>query len=134
MFGTPVLRPLIRACTQETAFGGDDKVFRIGVESFCDERLTHFWSVGVSRIYQIHSQFKRAVQDSYGFLLIRRWSPDAWTCQAHGSEAETIHCQVSANDQCSTGCSGSLICLLHRIFSFNGWKGVPLRRHRPVAS
>src|SRR5260370_41495295 len=79
MFGVPVLWPLVRACAQETAFGRDDQVFRIGVERFCDERLTYFWSVGVSRIYQIHSQCKGAVQGSSGFLLIRWRSPDTRT-------------------------------------------------------
>src|ERR1700730_336852 len=113
MFGAPVLWPPVRACTQETAFGGEDQVFRIGVEGFCDERLTHFWSVGVSRIYQIHSQCKGAVQDSYGFLLILWRSPDARACKAHSSEAETIYRQVPSNGECPAGCSGSLGCVLH---------------------
>src|SRR5216684_553853 len=34
MLGASVLRPLIRASTQETPFGRDDQVFRIGVERF----------------------------------------------------------------------------------------------------
>ena len=71
--------------------------FRIRVERFCNERLGYLWSVGVSGIEQVHSQFKGAVQDSDGFLLISWWSPDARACEAHCAEAETIHCQVSAN-------------------------------------
>src|SRR5215467_7667014 len=85
MFWASICGPSIGSCTQEAAFGGDDEIFRIGVERFCDERLTHFWSVGVSRIDQIHPQFKGAVQDSDGFLLVRWRPPNAWACQAHGS-------------------------------------------------
>ena len=133
MFGASVLWPLVGACTQKPPFGRDDQIFRRRVESFCDERLTHFWSVGVSGIYQIHAQFKGAAQNSDSFLLVRWRSPDAWACQAHGSEAETIDCQVSANRKGSAGSGGLLSNLLHRVFSFNGWKDAPLRRHRPVA-
>src|SRR3989440_12252394 len=64
------------------------------------------------------SQVKGVAQDGKGFLLVSRWSPDAWACEAHGAEAETVHRQVSANRQCSAGCSGSLGCVLHVAFSF----------------
>src|SRR5438445_10147527 len=102
MFGTSICRPLARTCTQETPFSGDDQFFWIGVERFCDKRLTHFWSVGVSGIYQIHPQLKGAVQDSNSFLLIRWRSPDSRACKAHGSKSETIYYHVSANGKLST--------------------------------
>src|SRR5579863_769122 len=108
MCGAPVLRPPVRACAQETTFGGDDQVLRIGVERLGDERLTHFWSVGVSRIDQIYPQFEGAAQDSDGFLLIGWWSPDTRARQAHGSEAEAIDRQVSATREGSAFCSGLL--------------------------
>ena len=58
-------------------------------------------------------------QDGKGFLLVSRWSPDAWACEAHGAEAETVHLQVSANRQCSALCSGSLGCMLHIAISLS---------------
>src|SRR5258708_35320531 len=50
MFGAPVCRPLVRACTQETPFGRDDQVLRIGGERFGNERFSHPRSVRVGGI------------------------------------------------------------------------------------
>src|SRR5258708_6223405 len=121
MFGASVLWPLVGASTQKTPLSRDDQAFRIGVERFGNERLGYLWSVGISGIEQVHSQFKGVAQDGDSFLLVSRWSPDARACEAHSAEAETIHRQVSANRKCSAVCSGSLGCVLHTPISSMNW-------------
>ena len=54
MLGTSVGYPLVRARTQIATFGSNDKIFRIGVEGFCNEQLTYLWSIGVSSIDTEH--------------------------------------------------------------------------------
>src|SRR6266699_3833735 len=97
MFGASVRNPLVRTGTQKATFGSDDEIFWIGVERFCNEQFTYLWPIGISSIDQIDAQFKGAAQDCDSLLLIRWWSPDAWTCEAHSTEAQTIDLEVSTN-------------------------------------
>src|SRR5579864_3033282 len=113
MLGASVGDPLVRARTQKATLGSNDKIFRIRVERFCNEQLTYLWSVGVSSIDQVDTQFKGTAQDCDGFMFVGRWSPDARACQAHGTVAQTIHGQIAANGKCPAGCSRSLSFLLH---------------------
>src|SRR5260370_16439376 len=113
MFGASVLSPLIRASSQDAPLGRDDKVFRIGIEGFCNEILTHLWSIGIRSIDQIDAQFKGAAQDCDGFLLVRRWSPDAFTGEAHCTEAQTIDLEVSTKGKYPASFRRSLGCILH---------------------
>src|SRR5216683_986294 len=113
MFGTSVLRPLIRASTQDAPLGRDDKVFRIGIEGFCDEVLTHLWSIGISSIDQVDAQFYGAAQDCDGFLLVCRWSPLALTSEAHCTEAQAVDLEVSTNGKYPASFRRSLSCILH---------------------
>src|SRR2546425_9223350 len=108
MLGASVGYPLIRARTYKTTFGSNDKIFRIGVEGFCNEQLTDLWSIGVSSVDQVDTQFEGAAQDCDALLLVGRWSPDAWAGEAHGTEAQTIHGQIAANGKCPAGCGGPL--------------------------
>src|SRR5258708_39950265 len=116
MFRASVWYPLVRTRTHKASFGSNDKIFWIGIEGFCNEVLTHLWSIGISSIDQVDTQFKGAAQDCDGFLLVGWWSPDALTGDAHGTEAQPIDLEVSTNGQHPTRFRRSLSCMLHYCF------------------
>src|SRR2546423_6122871 len=113
MFGASVGYPLVRAWAHIASFGGNDKISRIRVEGFCDEQLTYLWSIGVSGIDQVDTQFKRAVQNRDRFLFVGWWSPDTFTGDAHSTEAQTIDLEVVPNGKHSTRFRRPLSCILH---------------------
>src|SRR5258708_17184245 len=110
------LNPYVRTRTHIATFGRDDKIFRIGVEGFCNEQLTYLWSIGVSSIDQVDTQFKGAAQDCDGFLLVRWWSPDTWAGEAHCTKAQAIDLEVSTNGKHPTRFRRSLGGMLHSRF------------------
>src|SRR5260370_7168094 len=99
MFGASVWYPLVRTRTHKASFGSNDKTFWIGIERFCNEVLTHLWSIGVSSINQVDAKFKAAAQHCDGFLLICRSPPDAFTGEAHCTEAHATHLELSTNSK-----------------------------------
>src|SRR6266851_7806622 len=113
MFGASVWYPLVRTRTHKASFGSNDKIFWIGIEGFCNEVLTHLWSIGISSIDQVDAQFKGAAQDCDGFLLVCRWSPDALTGEAQCTEAQTVDLEVSTNGKYPASFRWSLSCILH---------------------
>src|SRR5438132_11003165 len=115
---------LIRARTYKATFGSNDKIFRIGVEGFCNEQLTDLWPIRVSSIHQVDTQFEGAAQNCDALLLVGRWPPDAWTGETHGTEAQTIYGQIAANGKCPAGCGGplSLHCRFLLLIRSQGFK------------
>src|SRR5581483_5785105 len=113
MLRMPIRWPLVGAGTQKAAFSSDNKILRVGVEGFSDKRLAHLWPIGISGIYQVNAQIKGAAQDSNGFLLVRRWSPDTRTGDTHRAKAQAIDLQISTDGKRSTGFRRSSGCILH---------------------
>ena len=53
VLGTAIDRPLAGSSSQQSAFGGDDEVLRIGIERVGDQLLAHVRPIGVGRIDQV---------------------------------------------------------------------------------
>src|SRR5260370_9298072 len=97
MLGSSFGYPLERAGTLKATFGSNNKIFRIGVEGFCNKQLTYLWSIRVSGIDQVEAQFKGAAQGCDGFWNVCWWSPDAFTGVADWSGPRPTALYVSAN-------------------------------------
>src|ERR1700694_3452779 len=113
MFGASVGYPLVRTRTHKSSLGRNDKIFRIGIEGFCNEQLTYLWSIGVSGIDQVDTQFKCAAQNRDSFLFVGWWSPDTFTGDAHSTEAQSIDLEVATNGKHPTRFRWPLSCILH---------------------
>src|SRR5437588_11386248 len=113
MFGASVWYPLVRARTHIASFGGNDKISRIGIEGFCNEQLTYLWSIGVSGIDQVDTQFKCAAQNLDSFLFVGWWSSDSFTGDAHSTAPQTIDLQVATNGKHPTRFRRPSRCILH---------------------
>ena len=59
MFGTGVVRPLRRADTLPSTFGGDHDSLRIGGQSLSDDFFGNIGAVGIGGVDEIHAEFDR---------------------------------------------------------------------------
>src|SRR5713226_10153072 len=97
MLGSSFGYPLERAGTLKATFGSNNKIFRIGVEGFCNKQLTYLWSIRVSGIDQVDAQFKGAAQGCDGFWYVCWGSPVASTGVGICTEAQPLAFAASTN-------------------------------------
>src|SRR5258708_6185772 len=99
MLGSSLGYPLEGAGTHKATFGINNNISRIWVEGVFNKHLTYLWSIRVSGIDQVYAHFKCAAQGCDGFWYVCWWSPDAFTGDAHCTEAQTIDLEVSTNSK-----------------------------------
>jgi hypothetical protein len=66
------------ALAGEAAFGGDDEVWRVGVEGFGDEFFGDGWAVGVGCVEEIDAEFEAAAEEVAGVFAVGRLAPGAF--------------------------------------------------------
>jgi hypothetical protein len=99
--GAQVLRaavgpPLARTVAQQPALGRDHEVFGIWAQRLRDEALAHERSVRVGGVDQVDAELDRASQHRDRLVVVRRFTPDARTGDAHRAEPESVHGKVAA--------------------------------------
>src|SRR5579862_5404907 len=99
MFRTAICRPFVRTGPVEAGFRRDYEARGIRVKRFGDEFFSHMRAVGISGVDKIDSEFDGAAQNSNCFVVILRRTPDSFSGEAHGSEAETVDDEIAANSE-----------------------------------
>src|SRR5439155_18832071 len=125
VFGTAVGRPLIRPLARQPALGGDNQLGWIGVQRFRDQVLGNMRTIGIGCIDEVDAEVNRRAQYGPRLLQVYRISPDPWTREAHGTEAETMNRQVASQKERFRRRRPNPRCPIH---------GTPIRLTRSQAS
>ena len=65
------------------------------MQSFCNQQLACFWSVGVGRIDQIDTELDGASQNFEGVAAISRPTPNTLSGNAHRAKAEPVDRKIA---------------------------------------
>jgi hypothetical protein len=83
VFRITIFNPLVGTSTQISALGGYHQACRIRVQSLGNDLFAHSRAIGVSRVYEIDTQFDCASQNTDSLITIRGLTPDSIARNSH---------------------------------------------------
>jgi hypothetical protein len=95
-FRPPVRRPNAWARTRQPGLGGDQHA-AIRMERLADELLRQVRPVGIGSVDEVDAELRQALQRAYGLRLVFRRTPNAFSGDAHGAEAEAMDFDLAAD-------------------------------------
>jgi hypothetical protein len=99
MFRPSIRHPFVRTGPLEAGFRRNYEPGGIGIKRFGDEFFSHMRAVGICGVNKIDSEFNGAAQNSNCFVVVLRWPPNSFSCQAHAAEAEPVDYEIAADSE-----------------------------------
>ena len=110
----PHREPLVRPLPRQSTLGSNNQAVLVGGKHLPNLALIDIGTVGVCGVDKIHAKFHGLLQNFLCPVGILWLAPHAFANQAHGTESEAIHFQVSTKLECFRYCRLCLIC--HKSF------------------